>query len=142
MRVQPLTLVFRAALLLAATGCGGEGPYSVKLYPVRGRILLADGQPLAGGSVQFIPSEGGLPATGEVGQDGSFSLKTFKTREGAAPGRYKVRVEPSGGLLVRKGKNPRLPFAAKYREYDGETELTAVVKAGPTELEPFRLDAR
>jgi hypothetical protein len=142
MRSQPLTLISWAAALLVATGCGGEGPYSGKLYPVQGRVLLADGQPLAGGSVQFIPSEGGLPATGEVGQDGTFSLKTFKTREGAAPGRYKVRVEPSGELLVRKGKNPKLPFAAKYREYDGETGLTAVVEAGPTQLEPFRLDAR
>ncbi len=31
-------------------------------------------------------------------------------------------------------------FASKYREYDGETGLTATIPAEPTQLEPFRLD--
>ncbi|WP_165227374.1 carboxypeptidase-like regulatory domain-containing protein [Aquisphaera insulae] len=128
--------------LFALAGCGAEGPYSGTLYPVTGRVLLADGKPLSGGSVQFIPAEGGLPAAGDVDQDGHFTLKTFRTREGAAPGKYKVRVEPSSEFLARKGKNPKLPFAARYREYDGETGLTATVRSGPTELEPFRLEAR
>ena len=69
-------------------------------------------------------------------------MKT-KSRDGAAPGEYKVRIEPSPELLAKKGRAaPKLPFAAKYREYDGETGLTATVKAGATQLEPFRLEVR
>jgi len=53
-----------------------------------------------------------------------------------------VRVEPSSEYLVKKGRTTKkLPFAAKYRDYDGETGLTATIKAEPTELPPFKLDA-
>jgi hypothetical protein len=92
--------------------------------------------------VRFIPKHSGLPATGKIAADGTFSLTT-KTREGAAPGEYKVRVEPSPEMLSKKGralKNP--PFATKYRNYEGDTGLTATVEAGPTRLEPFRLEAK
>lgn len=127
---------------LGLSGCGGPGPYSGALYPVKGRVLLADGNPLTGGTVQFIPSSGGLPASGPIAADGTFSLKS-KTREGAAPGEYRVRIEPSPEILARKGRaSPKLPFAAKYREYDGNTGLTATIEARETQLEPFRLDAR
>ena len=133
---------FALVLLCGVAGCGGPGPYSGALYPVNGQVLLADGKPLTGGSLRFIPTQGGLPASGKIGSDGTFTLKT-KSRDGAAPGQYKVRIEPSQELLAKKGRSaPKLPFAAKYREYDGETGLTATVKAGPTQLEPFRLESK
>jgi hypothetical protein len=123
-------------------GCRGPGPYSGSLYPVKGQVLLADGKPLTGGTVQFIPKEGGLPASGKIEADGTFSLKSPKSREGAAPGEYKVRIEPSSEMLAKKGRTaPKLPFASKYREYDGETGLIATITSGPNRLQPFRLDA-
>jgi hypothetical protein len=129
--------------LLGLAGCGGPGPYSGTLYPVKGQVLLADGKPLTGGMVHFIPKQGGLPASGKIEVDGTFSLKSLKTREGAAPGEYKVRIEPSAELLVKKGRaTMKLPFASKYREYDGNTGLRATIKAGETQLEPFRLEAK
>lgn len=131
-----------ALSLLGLAGCGGPGPYSGSLYPVKGRVLLADGTPLTGGTVQFIPTRGGLPASGRIEADGTFSLKS-KSRDGAAPGEYNVRIEPGAERLARKGRaTPKLPFASKYREYDGNTGLTATINAGETQLEPFRLDAR
>jgi hypothetical protein len=131
---------FAALFLLSLTSCDGPGPYSGTLYPVKGQVLLADGKPLTGGSVQFIPKQGGLPATGKIETDGTFSL-TSKTRDGAAPGEYKIRIEPSSELRVKKGRAAqKLPFASKYREYDGNTGLTATIKAEPTQLEPFRLE--
>jgi hypothetical protein len=141
-RIALASVVSWAALaLLGLAGCGGPGPYTGSLYPVKGQVLLADGKPLAGGAVQFIPTRGGLPASGKIEADGTFSLKS-KSRDGAAPGEYRVRIEPSSELLARKGRAaPKLPFASKYREYDGNTGLTATVKAGETQLEPFRLEA-
>jgi hypothetical protein len=140
-----IVLVSAASLaltLLDPAGRGRPGPYSGSLYPVKGQVLLADGKPLTGGTVHFIPKERGLPAAGRIEADGTFSLKS-KTREGAAPGEYKVRIEPGSEWLVKKGRTaPKLPFASKYREYDGNTGLTTTIKAGETQLEPFRLDAR
>ena len=137
-----LVVCAAALTFFGVVGCGSDRPYSGRLYPVTGRILLADGQPLKGGTVQFIPSQGGLPASGKIDADGRFILKSLKSREGAAPGEYKVRIEPSSELLAKKGRSaPKLPFASKYREYDGETGLTATIKAEPMQLEPFRLEA-
>ncbi len=133
---------FALLAVLAFSGCGGSGPYSGTLYPTTGQVLLADGKPLNGGSVQFIPKQGGLPATGKIGPDGTFSLMT-KAREGAVPGEYKVRIEPSSELLTKKGgAGKKLPFAAKYRDYDGDTGLTATINAGATQLKAFLLDAK
>jgi hypothetical protein len=129
-------------LFLALAGCGGSGLYSGELYPVTGQVLLADGRPLPGGSVRFIPKYSGLPATGKIAADGTFSLTT-KTREGAAPGEYKVRIEPSPEMVSKKGgAAKKLPFATKYRNYEGDTGLTATIDSGPTRLQPFRLEAK
>jgi hypothetical protein len=128
-------------ILLTFAGCGGSGPFSGTLYPVTGQVVLADGKPLTGGSVRFIPKLSGLPATGKIGPDGTFSLTT-KTHEGAAPGEYKVRIEPSAEMVSKKGGAvKKLPFAAKYRNYEGDSGLTSTVEAGPTRLEPFKLEA-
>jgi hypothetical protein len=129
-------------LLLVVAGCGRSGPYSGTLYPTTGRVLLADGKPLTGGSVRFIPTQSGLAATGKIGPDGTFSLTT-KTREGAAPGEYKVRIEPSAEMVSKKGGPvKKLPFAARYRNYEGDTGLTATIHSGPNQLEPLRLEAK
>jgi hypothetical protein len=129
--------------LLSLTSCGGPGPYSGTLYPVKGQVLLADGKPLTGGFVQFIPKQGGLHASGKIEMDGTFSLRSLKNRDGAAPGEYKIRIEPNPELLARKGRAAqKLPFALRYREYDGDTGLTATIKAEPTHLEPFRLESK
>ncbi len=127
---------------LSASGCG-NGSYSGPVYPVKGQILLANGKPLTGGAVQFIPQPGGLLASGPIAKDGTFALTSLDKREGAAPGQYKVRIEPSIEMSVRKNGKPQpLPFAARYRDDDGDTGLTATVKAEPNQLEPFRLDAK
>jgi hypothetical protein len=131
----------RALALLSAclAGCGGSAP----VYPVKGKVVLSDGRPLAGGAIQFIPKPGGMLAYGQIKPDGTFSLRSLDHREGAQAGEYKVRIEPSLEMTAPKGKKrPVLPFAERYVAEDGETGLTAVVKAEPTDLEPFRLDAR
>jgi hypothetical protein len=135
-------MVIFPLLLSVAVGCG-SGQYTGPVYPVRGRVLLADGKPMTAGAVQFIPAPGGLLASGAIGKDGTFTLVSLDRREGAAPGAYKVRIEPTPEMTAPKGRKARiLPFAERYRAEDGETGLIATVKAEPTELEPFRLDAK
>ena len=77
------------AITLGGVGCG-SGP---KLVKVKGKVSL-DGEPLAGGIVIFYPqAPGGHQANAVTESDGSFSLTTFSTGDGAIPGDYKVLVK-------------------------------------------------
>jgi hypothetical protein len=91
------------------------------------------------GRIFFVPkSEPALVAQGEITADGSFTLTTYKQGDGAVPGDYKVRIEPtpaSPGALP-KTKRPRV-----HRRYSDEDSsgLTVAVKPQSNQLEPFRL---
>lgn len=73
-------------VLLALTGCS-RGP---EIVPVEGKVLY-NGQPLTFGSVMFQP-EAGQPARGVIQADGTFTLSTNQTGDGATVGRNRVRV--------------------------------------------------
>ena len=85
-------------------------PRKRTVYPVTGKVLLADGKPLTTGRVEFIPVKGGMPAAGDIGPDGSFSLKTGNGQEGAPAGDYKVRLEPTTLSAKKAGKALSFPF--------------------------------
>src|SRR3954471_13910998 len=78
-------------VLFFAVGCG-----SAKTTPVEGVVLL-DGKPLAGASIQFVPQGAGRDATGETDKDGQFVMSTFQSRDGMLPGNYKVVISPPTG---------------------------------------------
>ena len=87
-------LVSRAAVLLAAVGCGGSG-----MYPVEGKIMFTDGKPateLAGGTVMFESQaeKNRVSALGEIDKQGTFRLTTSQKNDGAPAGKYKVLVAP------------------------------------------------
>jgi hypothetical protein len=72
-------------------GCGGA-----RTSPVEGIVLL-DGKPLAGASIQFVPQEQGKDATGQTDNSGQFAMSTFQPRDGVLPGTYKVVISPPTG---------------------------------------------
>jgi hypothetical protein len=95
-------LTFAAALAV----CGGCRPASSlpKTYAVKGRVVDADGRPVADARVEFLefsPS-GGAPAwqpRGVTGSDGAFTLTTYSMNDngsasGAPAGTYTVVVTP------------------------------------------------
>lgn len=53
--------------------------------------MLIDGEPLTYGFVQVIPKSA-RAASGEIGKDGRFSLKTFEDNDGVVPGKHAVRI--------------------------------------------------
>lgn len=134
-----------AAVLVTLAGCGGDTGASPNqaVYPVTGKVLLASGKPLTEGKVVFLPKqEKGLPAQGEIGADGAFTLRTVDGREGAAAGEYGIKIVPGEKYHSKKtgSLDPKsLPFSPKYLDEDAHTGLTATVKAGPTDLEPLKL---
>jgi hypothetical protein len=83
-----------AVAALAMAGCGG-GP---KTYPVRGKVVLADGDVarLADGHVEFErEGDPGVRADGLIGPDGRFEMQTQlqgKLLKGAAEGTYRARI--------------------------------------------------
>lgn len=144
-RAYALTLLAAGAGSTTLAGCGGvsnEVVDKVPVYPVKGTVILADGKPLNGGSIEFLPASAtARPAVGVIGPDGTFTLKTGGIGDGAAEGNYKIKIEPDYASLnlPKKGKVAKAyPFAMKYLEED-TSGLAATVKPGENPLEPFKL---
>lgn len=143
MKDSKLLALICSALLVQLGGCGTSdgGVQKQTVYPVKGSVVLADGKPLSGGKIYFVPKAGAVMSEGTVGSDGAFALETGGSGEGAPAGDYKVRVEPAdaSALSTKKASTGKaLPFARKYLDEDA-SGLTATVKAEPNQLEPFRL---
>ncbi len=91
------------------TGCGGtteQVSNLLKPVPVKGTVTYK-GKPLTGGTIRFEPEDGGREAAGNIEPDGSFTLSTFQSNDGAVAGSHKVAVEPPSG------QSKSIP--AKYR---------------------------
>ena len=138
----PLLTRSLSGLVLAAcaglAGCGKSDSLPVlQVYDVKGKVLLADGKPLAGGQIYFVP-KGDLPITpsGEIGPDGTFSLVTGGSGEGAPPGEYKVRIESRH--FQADGKVKKTQFSPRYNDEDSSGVLITV-RAGTNQLEPILL---
>jgi hypothetical protein len=88
-----VTALLAAAALVSA--CGGSGP---TMYPVRGKVVLADGDVtvLADNHVEAaLESNTSVRASGRIRPDGTFDLQTLRegtVRNGAEPGTYLVRI--------------------------------------------------
>ena len=88
-------------LTLVVVGCGGSKPVAVK------GIVTLDDKPLARASVLFIAQDpGGRDATGFTDADGAFQLTTFRPKDGAMPGSYKITVHYSEAVAVPAGSSP------------------------------------
>lgn len=91
--------VLGLALALAGTGCGGT-----KTHPVRGTVVVEDGdvKKLAGANVEFqLTSDPGVRSYGEIKEDGSFEMVTLhngRTLSGAPEGSHTARIVISGDL--------------------------------------------
>ena len=114
-----------------SVGCGSNtNPELKQTYQVEGRIILADGRPLAGGRVAFLSKDGLNPAaSGEIRNDGRFSLTTREPNDGATPGDYKVRIE-------RPARSARFPN--KYLDED-DSGVIVTIRPAANELAAIQL---
>jgi len=140
--MRRLSLV--TGILFSLAGCGGS-----KLQPLSGQVL-ASGKPAVGAVVMFYPDGpadlNARPASGVCGPDGTFTLSTGLDG-GLAPGKYLVTVvwpDPNVKLTDAQkmaGANPSdAPdvFKGRYAKRES-SKLTAEVKTGAAQLEPFNL---
>ncbi len=108
--------LFRLALPLAAlalfAGCRG-GSKAPKTYPVKGKVVRADGSAYPGGMIEFRSTTQPYNALGRIKpEDGTFTLNTLwegKERlPGAVEGAFRVTVTPDLGQdqTKQKGEPP------------------------------------
>jgi hypothetical protein len=132
--MRTLFLVATAGLI----GCGNADSLpKFQVYEVKGTVVLADGKPLPSGWISFVP-KGGLPITpsARIAADGSFSLVTGGSGEGAPSGDYKVRIEAPE---LRPGpKTRKTIFPAKYTDEDS-SGIVVTVLPKENHLDPIRL---
>lgn len=78
--------LFLALTLPCIALCFGCDQTGQGLAPASGTVT-ADGKPVTGGTITFIPSGEGKPGSGEVKSDGSFTLTTYKDGDGVVVGK-------------------------------------------------------
>jgi hypothetical protein len=143
---RPHALAVLAALLAGgSSGCGSaDGPAVVKVYAVTGKVLLADGEPLTGGRIWLVPAGDSLmSSSGEIGGDGTFTVATGPSGEGAPAGEYKVRIEPSAPVRASRSHGGRVdprtrPFPEKYLDEDS-SQVRVTVRPDVNQWDAIRL---
>ncbi len=129
-----------AGLLASLVGCGhSDSLPAFQVYEVKGTVLLANGKPLGGGWIYFVP-KGDLPVTPSavIGNDGSFSLSTGGSGDGAPAGDYKVRVESPQLQQAAVTARKKPVFPPKYTDEDS-SGVVITVRAESNRLEPILL---
>ena len=124
---------------LALQGCGGDGVERVPVVEAAGKVYVDD-QPYGPATLTLRPVTKGKddkrpPLGGLVQADGSFTLTTYETGDGAPPGEYTVSLAPrSDG----SGGDPTVDPAAMLAELSQvsieETTVT-IPEDGSTSLE-------
>jgi hypothetical protein len=131
-----------ALLPFAALSCG-DGEDRKPVYPVQGQLVV-DGKPARGAYVLFHPVNDADPQAtrphGQVSQDGTFHLSTYRANDGAPIGDYVVTIDWRKAV---PGHGPRGPNLLPP-EYDTpkESPLRVTVKAESNKLSPFEATTR
>ena len=134
-------IVLVASLVVAVTigfvGCDGEDADLPATTTVSGTVAFK-GDKLTEGTVMFHPqgTKGGHPATGDIGENGIFTLTTFDKADGAVVGNHIVTVQQ-----FPKGANPGFEDQApgyvkippKYTTAK-TSDLLVEVKPGPNTI--------
>jgi hypothetical protein len=95
-------VVLIGVLLVGLPACTG-GP---RTFPVKGTVMYK-GKPVPKGTIMFTPVNGGPTATGQINEDGTYRLTTYKAGDGACIGEYRVVIMAMEGPM--QGDPPIAP---------------------------------
>jgi hypothetical protein len=99
-----VSVVLLGAMLVGLPACTG-GP---RTFPVKGKVMY-NGKPVPKGLIQFTPVKGGPTATGQLNEDGTYSLGTYTPGDGASIGEYRVVIMAMESLEGRSPHDAPLP---------------------------------
>ena len=77
--------------LLCTTLCGCGSDNRLETATVSGKVTY-NGDPLQIGSLLFVPVGGGPSAQANIESDGTYTMGTYETKDGAIPGEHKVMI--------------------------------------------------
>jgi hypothetical protein len=103
---QTLGVILILTLTIQASGCGGASKRP-PLAKVSGKVLY-NGEPLGNATVVFQLADGSAPRRSEglTDADGSFTLTTYNTDDGAIIGSNIVTVSKKGGGTGQRVMTP------------------------------------
>jgi len=116
-------MVIGLGLLGLLVGCKSTSDSLPKTYPVTGTVLDEKGAPVKGGAVRFeSTTDTTLTVTGEIQQDGKFTMRTSRNKEsaeGAIEGEYTVLIMLPAGADPNNPPPPvKLPKTYKVEPKD------------------------
>jgi hypothetical protein len=76
-------------LIVSAVGCSSD---QTPTYPVSGRVVFENGNPVRHGTIELTSVEYGTTSTGRIDHDGGFVLGTYTADDGAAAGDHNAIV--------------------------------------------------
>ena len=117
---HPLAHLITLATLVSGAGCGQQQP--APTFPVTGRVVFADGTPLASGGTIHLEAVDGYPynARGAIQKDGTFQLSTFGELDGAVLGKHQAMVQAKRDTTdwTERGIVPRPVIDERFENYD------------------------
>ena len=130
--------LFVTLMVLSPLSCG-QNNSGASAYPVQGQAFF-EGKPTAGALVFFHPLDGPDSQAprphGQVDQDGTFRLTTYRVNDGAPAGEYVVTIDWRKTMPGRGDGPSALP--AKYGTAK-QSPLRATIKAESNNLVPFQM---
>lgn len=132
-------LKFLTVICLMTSSCGSSKQHDQPdLGEVTGVVVL-DGNPVEGVSVQFIP-EKGRSSNGLTNEKGRFELSYLPQTKGAKVGKHKVIIQTPVSEDEFDPEAPK-PVEKIPAKYNTKSTLTAEVKAGENQLD-FELTSK
>ena len=113
---------------LVLSGCNK----GLETYPVTGKVRFPDGRPLEGGIVIFVSKDTGVQSRARVEHDGTFTLGTLSSEDGAVSGVQRVSVRPES---LGPGAPPKQPLLPKYQSASSSGIEFTVNSDAPNEFE-------
>ena len=77
-------------------------------------------------------------ASGKIGSDGTFVLKSGDLGDGAAEGSYKVRIESDVTTPSTDPRKPKKLVTSAFEDEDS-SQILITIKSGSNELPPIKL---
>jgi hypothetical protein len=137
-----------ATAIVLAVACAGCNPSPFKLVPVSGSVSL-DGQPLAGGIVNFQPivagpgATAGPGSTARIGTDGRYTLATIRGEAGAVVGKHRVKIYSYNAETAKQDANGGPREREKVPpKYNYKSDVTFDVPVEGTDKADFSLEAK